>query len=193
MLDDDKAFRRLLRERDPAALARMAELYGDRLLKGAFFLCRNEYEAQDLVQETLFQAIRGISSFRGESQVYGWLYRILRNIYLNQRRRDWRWSALVRKGSLGVPRDDPPAFPDGERSADPGIETAVGALPPKQREIIHLRYGEGFTIREIGEVLGVSPGTVKSRLFHATLKLKRRLLQESGGGGLRDKEKSHEL
>jgi RNA polymerase sigma-70 factor (ECF subfamily) len=171
----------------------MVELYGDRLLKGAFFLCRNESEAQDLVQETLFQAIRGISSFRGESQVYGWLYRILRNIYLNQRRRDWRWSALIRKRSLPVLNDDPAAYSNNAPSADPGIDVAIRALPPKQREIIHLRYGEGFTIREIGEVLGVSPGTVKSRLFHATLKLKRRLLQESGGGGLRDKEKFHEL
>jgi RNA polymerase sigma-70 factor (ECF subfamily) len=192
MLDDDASFRRLLREGDPGALSRMAEIYGDRLLRGAFFLCRNESEAQDLVQETLFQAIRGISAFRGESQVYGWLYRILRNIYLNQRRRDGRWSAFVRKHFFS-PADDSLVFPNNDHSPDPGIDAAIGALPPKQREIIHLRYGEGFTIREIGEALGVSPGTVKSRLFHATLKLKRRLLRDPGQSGLPDEENPHEL
>jgi RNA polymerase sigma-70 factor, ECF subfamily len=185
MLDDDESFRRLLREGDPGALSRMAEIYGDRLLRGACYLCRNESEAQDLVQETLFQAIRDIAAFRGESHVYGWLYRILRNIYLNQRRREGHWSTLVNKRFL-PPLDDPRAFPNDVPSPDPDIEIAIGALPPKQREIIHLRYGEGFTIREIGEVLGVSPGTVKSRLFHATLKLKRRLLRNPGQGGLPD-------
>jgi RNA polymerase sigma-70 factor, ECF subfamily len=191
MLDDD-AFCRLLREGDPAALARMAELYGDRLLRGAFFLCRNESEAQDLVQEALFQAIRGISSFRGESHVYGWLYRILRNIYLNQRRRDRHWSAIVNKRFV-LPPEDPPAFPNDDHSPDPGIDSAIDALPPKQREIIYLRYDEGLKIHEIGKILGVSPGTVKSRLFHATLKLKRRLLRDPDQSGLPDEENPHEL
>jgi RNA polymerase sigma-70 factor, ECF subfamily len=170
----------------------MAEIYGDRLLRGAFFLCRNESEAQDLVQETLFQAICGISSFRGESQVYGWLYRILRNIYLNQRRRDGYWSGLMKKRFIS-PVDDPRAYPNDNHLPDPGLDIAIGALPPKHREIIHLRYVEGFTIREIGEALSVSPGTVKSRLFHATLKLKRRLLRDPGQSGLPDEENPHEL
>jgi len=193
MLDDDASFRRLLREGDPAALARMAELYGDRLLRGASYLCRNEPEAQDLVQETLFQAIRGISTFRGESHVYGWLYRILRNIYLNQRRREGLWSAMIRRRAFQVASDDPPGHSSDTRASNPGIDSAIDALPSKQREIIHLRYDEGLKIHEIGKILGVSSGTVKSRLFHATLKLKRRLLRNPADGGVPGKEKSHEL
>jgi RNA polymerase sigma-70 factor, ECF subfamily len=192
MLDDD-AFCRLLREGDPGALSRMAELYGDRLLRGAFFLCRNESEAQDLVQEALFQAIRGISSFRGESHVYGWLYRILRNIHLNQRRREGLWSAIIRRRALQAASEDPPRHSGDTHASNPGIDSAIDALPPKQREIIHLRYDEGLKIHEIGKILGVSSGTVKSRLFHATLKLKRRLLRNPAGGGVPGKEKSHEL
>jgi RNA polymerase sigma-70 factor (ECF subfamily) len=76
---------------------------------------------------------------------------------------------------------------------NPGLDNLIGGLPPKHREIIHLRYGEGLKIREISEILGVSSGTVKSRLFHATQKLKKCLLRNPGAGPGPEKEKSHDV
>ena len=75
----------------------------------------------------------------------------------------------------------------------PGLDDLIGSLPFRQREILHLRYGESLKIREISELLGVSSGTVKSRLFHATQKLKSRLLRNRDSDLGPDKEKSRDM
>ena len=192
MIEDDAAFCRLLREKDPAAVQKMVETHADRLLRGAFFLCRNEPEAQDLVHDTFCQALRSLSNFNGDSSVYCWLYGILRNVFLNRSRRERRlFVALSDNRATWL---DPVGGVHGsERTENSGFEDLIGGLPRRHSEVIHLRYGEGLKIREISEILGVSSGTVKSRLFHATRKLKKCLLRNPGSDPGPDKEKSHDV
>jgi RNA polymerase sigma-70 factor, ECF subfamily len=192
MIEDEAAFCRLLREKDPAAVRKMVEIHADRLLRGAFFLCRNESEAQDLVQDAFCQALRSLPNFKGDSSVYYWLYGILRNVFLNRSRRDKLFFfALSDRRATWLNSEAGGRTP--EHPEAPGFKDLIVGLPSKHREIIHLRYGEGFKIREISELLGVSSGTVKSRLFHATRKLKKCLRQNPGRFSGLEKEKSHDV
>lgn len=192
MIEEEAVFYRLLREKDPAALQKMVEIHADRLLRGAFFLCRNEPEAQDLVHDAFCQAICSLPSYKGDSSLYCWLYGILRNVFLNRIRRDRRFFSILSGNRPAWLNLDNTAG-GAEAREDLGLEEMIGGMPPRLREIIHLRYGEGLKIREISEILGVSSGTVKSRLFHATRKLKRGLLRVPGSGPGSAKEKSHDV
>lgn len=192
MNEDDAAFCRLLREKDPAAVRIMVETYADRLLRGAFFLSRNESEAQDLVHDAFYQALRALPNFNGDSAVYCWLYGILRNVFLNRTRRDKRFSTALTDGRATW--INPDATVRGAESIENDrFESLIGGLPSRHREIIHLRYAEGLKIKEISEILGISSGTVKSRLFHATRKLKKDLLRQPGSGPGPEQEKFHDV
>jgi len=192
MIEEEARFCRLLREGDPAATEKMVEAYGDRLLRGAFFLCRNEAEAQDLVHDTFYQAIRSVKNFNGCSSLYTWLYRILRNIFFNQIRRKKIFSSLISGPHVSWLRPEDEGRDSGDR-AEAGLMEAMSDLPLKHREILLLRYGEGLKIQEIGEILGLSYGTVKSRLYHAIRKLKKKLLRTQSFGLCPVKENSHEV
>jgi RNA polymerase sigma-70 factor (ECF subfamily) len=192
MIEEEARFCRLLREGQQAAMEKMVESYGDRLLRGAFFLCRNEPEAQDLVHDTFYQAFRSVKNFNGNSSLYTWLYRILRNLYLNQNRRKKIFSALISGHQASWLRPDA----EGQNSGDisgPGLMDVMSDLPLKHREILLLRYVEGLKIQEIGEILGLSYGTVKSRLYHAIRKLKKKLLRTPNFGRCLEKENAHEM
>ena len=79
-----------LKSRDAGAVQELVDIYGDRLLRSAFSLCGNETEAQDIVQDTLLEAIRSVHRFQGRSTVYTWLHAILLNLtrrYHRERKR----------------------------------------------------------------------------------------------------------
>ncbi len=167
---DEQELVRGLKARQPAAVAEMASLYGDRLLRSAFLLCGNATEAEDLVQETFLQAIRSVDRYRGAAKVYTWLYSILLNLTRHQRR-ERKW--LVFTDALPAPeRPDVPSM--AETSADTDIQLTSAAvtdvllrLSSPHREVLVLRYYEDLKLNEIAERVGVSIGTVKSRLHYA--------------------------
>jgi RNA polymerase sigma-70 factor (ECF subfamily) len=192
MIEDEAAFYRLLKEEDPTGLEKMVATYANRLLRGAFFLCRNEPEAQDLVQDTFYQAFRSIKNFNGDSSLYFWLYRILRNIYFNQTRRKRKFVSLLASRRVSWINPD---VAGRDTAAQIGIELteAISRLPLKHREILLLRYMDGYKFHEIGEILDVSLGTVKSRLYYALRKFKKNVLRTPGLGRLPEKENSNEM
>ena len=140
--------------------------HGDRLLRSAYLLCGNETEAQDLVQETLVQAIKSQRGFRGESALYTWLHGILLNLCRRHYRKQKRLvydEELILKETIQ---------PDHARDMDQDfcatrITKAMEQLSPEHREVIILRYYENMKIEEIALQTGVSKGTVKSRLHYA--------------------------
>lgn len=143
------------------------DAHGDRLLRSAFLLCGDQTEAEDLVQETLLQALKSVRRFRGDSAVYTWLHGIL----LNLSRRHWRKrkrlifnEALV----LQAVSDSGNAGAESDRDVQAmRLAQALRTLSPEHREVIVLRYYENLKIQEIAGRIGVSPGTVKSRLHYA--------------------------
>lgn len=151
---------------DSLEVQEFIDSHGDRLLRSAFLLCGNETEAQDLVQETLIQAIKSRKGFRGESALYTWLHGILLNLCRRHHRKQKRLvydEALVLKETFE---------PDHGQEMDQDfcaarLTKAMQQLSQEHREVIILRYYENMKIGEIARQMGVSSGTVKSRLHYA--------------------------
>lgn len=142
----------------------------DCLYRYALMLTRNPPEAENLVQETYAQAHGAIRRLQSDGNVKGWMFTILRNIWLNQLRR-------LRHTSSSVSTDEYESFADsiGEPSQRPyelyvdkelhqQVRDAISQLPIEFREIIHLREYEDLSYREIATVLDCPLGTVMSRL-----------------------------
>jgi RNA polymerase sigma-70 factor (ECF subfamily) len=148
------------------SLPESIEVYGDRLLRSAYLLCGDETEAQDLVQETVLQAFKSAHRFRRESAVYTWLYGILRNLCHRHLRKQKRL-VLDEERVLMESVEDTPAHAMDQAVRAARLVQALQALSPEHREIIVLRYYENLRIGAIAERVGVSKGTVKSRLHYA--------------------------
>jgi RNA polymerase sigma-70 factor (ECF subfamily) len=164
-----------LKCQDPGAVAELVDLYGDRLLRSAFMLCGNETEAQDLVQETFLEAIRSAHRFQQRSAIYTWLYSILLNLSRHYHRKQKR---IIFDNDAGAEETAPTAetvSPLDAGTAASALQAALRTLSAAHREVIALRYYEGLKIHEIARQLGLSAGTVKSRLHYAIGELKQRL------------------
>jgi RNA polymerase sigma-70 factor, ECF subfamily len=156
-----------LKGQDAGAVQELVGAYGDRLLRSAFWLCGNETEAQDLVQDTFLEAIRSVHRFQGRSTVYTWLHAILLNLARRYRRDHKR---IVYDGEAAdrevSPTDEKPS-PADAGTASTALGEALRRLSEAHREVIILRYYEDMKIHEIAGQLGISKGTVKSRLHYA--------------------------
>jgi RNA polymerase sigma-70 factor, ECF subfamily len=176
---------------DTLVFADLAAEHGDRLVKAAWFLCRDREEAEDLVQETFFEAIHAAVRFEGRSAPYTWLYGIMRRRFLLHCRKKRRFLRMI--GSAG------PSLQNSEKAAaerDERLDPMMGAgasLSPKHREIILLRYIDSLKITEIAGMLRISEGTVKSRLHHALRLAKAAISREGEAVVAPVTEKAHEL
>ncbi|MBI5385257.1 MAG: sigma-70 family RNA polymerase sigma factor [Verrucomicrobia bacterium] len=171
------------RSGDGEAFGELCHEHGDRLLRQAIALCGDVNAAEDLVQETLIEAWRGLPRYRGGCQFFTWLCSILIHRHLNARRKRWPipFSAL-----LGGERDEAESFPDQVADTSPATEAlaqqeegavrllrSLAKLPAKQREVLHLRFYAEESLEGIAAALGCCVGTVKSRLFHGLERLRR--------------------
>jgi len=164
---------------DPRAQQESARIeHIDGLYGYALVLTQNRADAKDLVQETYVRAIRAMGRLRDNSNVKGWLFTILRNIWLNELRQrckapeivdvetDERTSVLVDE-STEIPHEV--YLAELERRH---VRTAIQQLPKEAREVILLREWEGLSYQEIATVLDCPVGTVMSRLARARSKLR---------------------
>jgi len=175
-----------LKNQDAGAVEQLVDAYGDRLLRSAFSLCGSETEAQDMVQDVFLEAMRSIHRFQGRSSIYTWLHAILLNLtrryHRDRQRIVYADNAADREVS---PSDESPNGLDAG-TASSAIAEALRQLSGAHREVIVLRYYEGMKIHEIAGLLGISKGTVKSRLHYAIGEMQKLLpgeLNLFGAGG----------
>ena len=157
----------------------------------ALRLTGNRADAEDLAQDALLRAVRALPGFRGESLASTWAYRITVNAWKNRiraekRRGFWKTVTLgLVSGDDGeetvrdVKADEPPldaGLAKSERSD--AVQKALMTLDADDRAIVVLRELQDKSYEEIGAMLGLPQGTVKSRLFRARAKLKT-LLKET--------------
>ena len=142
----------------------------------ARYLMRNDYEADDVVQDAFLRAIRYFGGFRGEgsSASRGWLLAIVRNTAYTWRRRQRADLSAVEfdEGlhSEAISEEHPESvFSRGASRAT--LAETLDQLPPEFREVIVLRELEGLSYKEISTVAGVPVGTVMSRLSRARQRL----------------------
>ena len=162
---------------DKTALDELFRRYRAVTYRVAYRLLGREADALDAVQNAFIKAFTHLDRFRGTSSFKTWLLRIASNasLDLGRRRKREGWNEPgVRSVSQGDETDDQPA-PDAElERADlrRTIEAALARLPEAQRTTFVLHVDGELSYREVAEALGISMGTVMSRLYYARQKLK---------------------
>ena len=171
---------------DSRALDELFRRHRDAAYGIAFRLLGNSEDALDAVQEAFIHVLRGISGFRGQSTFRTWLYRIVTHAALDYR----RWRAVRAAGSLDTEAGIEQAA-TGNREHSPPEEAAAGDLKEaidktlmniseKNRAALILHAIEGMSYKEVADVLGISIGTVMSRIFNARRRLRELLASEIG-------------
>ena len=190
----DRLFIARLLARDERAFQELVVQYGDRVFGLVFRFVGNRAEAEDVAQEVFVTVWKSIETFRSESRLSTWLFRIAANHaknrikYLARRSTDRGGlddapeGALADVGHLGVAathghvRGPDAALEAAQRGG--ALERAIASLDEDQRLVVILRDVEELSYDEIGEITGLPEGTVKSRLHRARLALKEFLQAE---------------
>lgn len=179
-------------EGDADAFGAIVDEYQKNVYNLALRMTGNPEDAQDMSQEAFIKAFNSLASFRGDSKLSVWLYRIVSNVcldFLHSRKRRQTVSLNMDDGEGGSSELEIPdlsAMPEEElnrRLTREAVRKGLLSLPEDQREILLLREIEGLSYDEIAQALELEAGTVKSRIFRAR---KRLCAQLVSGGNIPD-------
>jgi len=187
-LYSEKRFIRKLRNRDPHAFELLVRRYEVPVYNLVFRMLGNREEAEDLAQEIFVKIFKKIDSFRGDSSLSTWIYRVASNMcknrqqYLGRRYHNRPSKIGLEESSLG----DEQSFRTTGRVSRPDelvegyqmeqlIQTAISELDEEHRLILILRDIQGISYEEIASIVGLPLGTVKSRLHRARMSLKEKI------------------
>ena len=185
---DDLVFIEKLRAEDEAAFETLVDRYSGDIYSLLYRLTENAEEANDLTQDTFLRALRAIKTFRGESELKTWLFRIA----INESRNRFRWWKRRRRDvtiSIDAPVGESetrisdtladhaisPEESTLSHERESAISMALLEIQDVYREAIILCDIEGFTYEETAMALGIGIGTVKSRISRGREELRRRL------------------
>jgi len=150
-------------------IRRILDLYGDSLYRLACSYLKNEADAQEVVQDTVIQLLRYDPEFAGDAKKEkGWLMKTAANLSRNR----------LRSINAHPSEELNEAFAAAKSSDLKFVWEAVAALPVKYREVIHLYYQEGYSTKELADLLGRKEATIRSDLYRAREELKT-ILKES--------------
>lgn len=161
---------------DARAIRALYERYAPRVFAVVRRIAGDDEAAQDCAQEAWIRAVRALPSFRGDARFSTWLHRIAVNSALQAIRR----SETRRKREAPFPAQVPVGPRGGDTLLQRKLERAMDALPEGMRQVLILHDVEGYTHEEIGDALGVAPGTSKSQLFKARSKMREMLSSLDG-------------
>lgn len=183
MSDEAKWIKRVL-DGDDDAFSYLVEVYEDKVYRLCLRMCQDPEDARDLTQEAFVKAWRGLRFYRQEAAFSTWLYRLTGNVCLDFLRQKKRRPTVSLSSSdeEDVQWEVPDLAPTPEEqimeySAKQTVADAMALLEEEFRMILTLRVVEELSYEEIGHILDLKPGTVKSRLARAREKLKKILLQ----------------
>lgn len=163
----------------------VALVHLDALYNAALRMTGNQPDAEDLVQETYLKAYRFFHRFRKDSNCLAWLFKIMKNSYINRFRQKVREPTMV-EYDAAKPASDLAHLESGDMAGSPEddvlnkllddeVESALRTLPDEFRLVVILSDIEGFQYKEIAEILGCPIGTVRSRLSRGRRLLRKQL------------------
>ena len=193
---DEKRLIRGLKRKEERAFSALVVRHQGQIFNVCYRMLNNAAEAEDIAQDVFVKAFIAIESFRGDSAIGTWLYRIAVNLCKNRLkylgRRKYNSTAEI----SGVPEraysetgtartvSEPTARPDqaleGTR-AETRVQRALASLDDAFRELLVLRDIQGLTYAEVVHITGLAEGTVKSRLHRARAALRRAYDEQEGG------------
>ncbi len=148
-------------------IAEAVEKYSDLLLRVAFTYMKNISDAEDMVQEAFLKLVQDHPSFESDEHKKAWLIRVTINLCKNRLKSAWfRKTEPIYDTTL--------SFSDEEKF----VMNAVMELPSKYRSVILLYYHEGYSIREISNILDIKESTISSQLQRARAQLKSKLKED---------------
>ena len=181
---DDATLLAAAQNGDRAAVEALIVRYQPRVMRFGLRMCRDRADAEDIVQETLLAAARGLRQFRGGSSLSTWLYTIARSYCIKKHRRSK--FAPTHEASLDDDANqEAKQLPTSERTPEQAamdqelqvaLSRAIDGLEPMYKEVLVLRDVEGLTAPEVAEVVGAKVGAVKSRLHRARAQVREALL-----------------
>lgn len=189
LINTDESLIERCRTRDQRAYGEIVDRYKHSVFSYVYRMSGNETDAEDLTQEVFIRLFSSLDSFRQQSSLKTWVFRIAGNICIDRYRRQQKHKAIA--FSLDDPISEFSQTSESTReiadvSYDPAkcldqsetagrIQAALSELPEKLRSVVVLFDIEGMPYEEIAAVLGCPLGTVKSRLFTARMHLRKRL------------------
>ena len=167
---------------DAAAFDELVTRNRNRVYAMIYQMVRNEEDAWDLAQDAFLKAWKNLRAFRGNSQFFTWLYRIVMNVTIDWLRKKQVQGEVEFDDAIGLQNIEPASATTPQRELAPAtrlsdkeirarIDAAVQRLTPEHREVVVLREIEGLEYTEIAERIGIPLGSVMSRLFYGRKKL----------------------
>ena len=181
---DEAALIRAAQGGDRDAFEQLVRAYDQSVLRLAMNLLRSPEDARDVYQEAFLRVYRNLHNFRFDCSFHTWLYRIVKNLCLDQlRRRKVRKEEQPVLAAADGPLDRMDGVPEERVHGDPQrhlfsgqlrnrIKTVLEDLTPRERMVFELRHYQGLRLRNIGEILGTSEEAAKNCLFRATQKMR---------------------
>jgi RNA polymerase sigma-70 factor (ECF subfamily) len=163
---DESLVRQIVADSSEIAFRELYQRHNGRLYRIAFRMTSSEADAEDVMQEMWFRAVKSLPQFEWRSALSTWLAAIVINVAREHLQRRGRWDVLELPDTLAAATVAP---------IDGDIERAIAALPPGARSAFVLHDIEGFTHEEIAQQLHWVTGTSKTQLFRARRALRRML------------------
>jgi len=176
--EPEKALVQRASKGDRDAYRILVEKYQNRVYSLIVSMVKSKEDAEDITQEAFVKAYLSLKNFRGDSSFYTWIYRVAYNMTIDFKRRSSKRSEFLATGPRsedgseappldGVATDGNPLEEVERRELAGSLEKAMAQLTEEHRAVIMLREVDGLSYSEIADVVGVSQGTVMSRIHYA--------------------------
>ena len=163
---------------DQDAFCALISQYENKIYSIAYKFMQNSHDAQDAAQDAMIKMYGSIGKFSFQSAFSTWMYRVVANTCLDALRRRRQGAPPSGKEEVSISREGNPDEEAINRELGRNIRLAVQELSEKYRMVLVLKDMEGLKYEEVAGILGITQGTVKSRLFRAREKLRKLLVEK---------------